>query len=182
MYGGFIVHSQNEKQASEFFISFNEIYNNKDLGLFNGTNNTVGTFDMQKFLDNNPDLILTNGMAFKCFPFMGTIARIPLNENAQVFNVQVGELTRWYVINAGPRNEMTFNFSGGMVDKVVNGKNNYFSSNSSALPSIYEIVVSPGSGKIVETVFPEEGLYVKNDHDIGSFIKGAGFVVYAQKN
>jgi nitrite reductase (NO-forming) len=93
MYGGFIVHSKNEKPANEFLISFNEIYNNKDLGFFNGTSNTVGTFDMEKFLNNTPDLILTNDMAFKYFPFMGTIARIPINENAEEFNVQVGELT-----------------------------------------------------------------------------------------
>lgn len=182
MYGGFIVHSKNEQPANEFFISFNEIYNNKDLGFFNGTNNTVGTFDMQKFLNNNPDLILTNGMAFKYFPFMGTIARISINENAEVFNVKVGEVTRWYIINAGPRNEITFNFAGGMIDKVVDGKNNSFPSNSSAHPSTYEIVVPPGAGKIIETVFPEEGVYVGNDHDIGSFIKGAAFVVYAHKN
>ena len=182
MYGGFIVHAKNEKPANELFISFNEVYNNKDLGFFNGTNNAVGTFDMQKFLSNTPDLILTNGMAFKYFPFMGTIARIPINENAEVFNVQVGELTRWYVINAGPRNEITFNFAGGMIDNMINGINNSFSSNSSALSSTYEIVVPPGSGKVVETVFPEEGVYVGNDHDIGSFIKGAGFVVYAHKN
>jgi nitrite reductase (NO-forming) len=183
MYGGFIVHSKNEKPANEFLISFNEIYNNKDLGFFNGTNNTIGTFDMKKFLNNTPDLILTNGMAFKYFPFMGTIAKIPINENAEVFNVQVGELTRWYIINAGPRNEITFNFAGGMIDKVVDGKYNSASnSSSSILSSIYEIVVPPGSGKIVETVFPEEGVYVGNDHDIGSFIKGAGFVVYAHKN
>jgi hypothetical protein len=153
-----------------------------DLGFFKGTNNTIGMFDMHKFLNNTPDLILTNGMAFKYFPFMGTIARIPINENAEVFNVQVGELTRWYVINAGPRNEITFNFAGGMIDNTINGINNSFSSNSSAFPSTYEIVVPPGSGKVVETVFPEEGVYVGNDHDIGSFIKGAGFVVYAHKN
>ena len=143
MYGGFIVHAKNEKPANELFISFNEVYNNKDLGFFNGTNNAVGTFDMQKFLNNTPDLILTNGMAFKYFPFMGTIARIPINENAEVFNVQVGELTRWYVINAGPRNEITFNFAGGMIDNMINGINNSSSSNSSALPSTYEIVVPP---------------------------------------
>jgi nitrite reductase (NO-forming) len=178
MYGGFIVHSKNEKPANEFFISFSEIYNDKDLGFFNGTNNTVGTFDMQKFLNNTPDLILTNGMAFKYFPFMGTIAKIPINENAELFNVKVGELTRWYIINAGPRNEITFNFAGGMIDNAF-GENMAFS-NSETENRTYEIVVPPGAGKIVETVFPKEGVYIGNDHDIGSFIKGAGFVINAK--
>ena len=179
MYGGFIVHSKDEKSAKEFFVSFNEVYNSKDLGFFNGTNNNVGSFDMEKFLNDDPDLILTNGLAFKYFPFMGTTARIPINENAEVFNVQVGELTRWYIINAGPRNEITFNFAGGMIDSVIEGdKNN--PPNSSIPASSYDIVVPPGSGRVIETVFPEKGVYVGNDHDIGSFIKGAGFVVYAK--
>jgi nitrite reductase (NO-forming) len=181
MYGGFIVHSKNEQPANELFISFNEIYNNMDLGFFKGTNNTIGMFDMHKFLNNTPDLILTNGMAYKYFPFMGTIAKIPINKNAEVFNVKVGELTRWYIINAGPRNEITFNFAGGMIDNVINGENKSFS-NSDSIDRTYEIVIPPGAGKILETVFPEEGVYVGNDHDIGSFIKGAGFVIDAHKN
>lgn len=181
MYGGLIIHSKNELPAKEFFISFNEIYNNKDLGFFKGTNNTIGTFDMNKFLNNTPDLILTNGMAYKYFPFMGTIAKITINKNADLFNVKVGELTRWYIINAGPRNEITFNFAGGMIDKVINGDNKSVS-NSSAIQKIYDTVIPPGSGKILETTFPEEGVYVGNDHDIGNFMKGAGFVIYANKS
>ena len=112
---------------------------------------------------------------------MGTIAKIPINKNAEVFNVKVGELTRWYIINAGSRNEITFNFAGGMIDNVINGDNKSFS-NSYTIDSTYEIVVPPGAGEKFETVFPEEGVYVGNDHDIGSFIKGAGFVIYAHKN
>ncbi len=181
MYGGLVVHSKNEPPAKEFFISFNEIYNNKDLGFFKGTNNTIGMFDIYKFLNNTPDLILTNGMAYKYFPFMGTIAKISINKNADLFNVKVGELTRWYIINAGPRNEITFNFAGGMIDKVINGENKSFS-NSSTVHNTYDIVIPPGSGKILETTFPEEGVYVGNDHDIGNFMKGAGFGIYANKN
>jgi len=180
MYGGFIVHSKSEQPANEFFISFNEVYNNKDSGFFEGTNNTVGTFDMNKFLNNDPDLILTNGMAYKYFPFMGTLAKISINQNAKMFNVKVGELTRWYIINAGPRNENMFNFAGGMIDKVINSDDKL--SNLTAVRSIYEIIVPPGAGRILETIFPEEGIYFGNDHDIGSLLKGAGFGVSANKN
>jgi FtsP/CotA-like multicopper oxidase with cupredoxin domain len=156
MYGGFIVHSKNEEPAKEFFISFNEVYNNMDRGFFEGTNNTVGTFDMNKFLNNDPDLILTNGMAYKYFPYMGTCNSI--NKNAEMFNVKVGELTRWYIINARPRNDITFNFAGGMIDRVINTDEKL--SNLSAVKSIYEIIVPPSAGRILETIFPQEGIYV----------------------
>jgi nitrite reductase (NO-forming) len=179
MYGGFIVHSKKEQPAKEFFISFNEVYNNRDRGFFEGTNNTVGTFDMNKFLNNDPDLILTNGMAYKYFPFIGTIAKISINKNAEMFNVKVGELVRWYIINAGPRDEITFNFAGGMINKVVNTDDTL--SNSFGAKNLYEIIVPPGTGRILETIFPEKGIYVGNDHDIGSLLKGAGFVVNANK-
>lgn len=180
MYGGFIVHSKKEQPAKEFFISFNEVYNNRDRGFFEGTNNTVGTFDMNKFLNNDPDLILTNGMAYKYFPFMGSIAKIPINKDAEMFNVKVGELVRWYIINAGPRDEITFNFAGGMINKVVSTDDTL--ANSSGAKNLYEIIIPPGAGRILETIFPEEGVYVGNDHDIGSLLKGAGFVVNANKN
>lgn len=180
MYGGFIVHSKKEQPAKEFFISFNEVYNNRDRGFFEGTNNTVGTFDMNKFLNNDPDLILTNGMAYKYFPFMGSIAKIPINKDAEMFNVKVGELVRWYIINAGPRDEITFNFAGGMINKVVNTDDTL--ANSPGAKNLYEIIIPPGAGRILETIFPEEGVYVGNDHDIGSLLKGAGFVVNANKN
>ena len=54
-------------------------------------------------------------------------------------------------------------------------------SNSSAIKNIYEIIVPAGAGRIIETIFPEEGTYFGNDHDIGSLLKGAGFVVNANK-
>ncbi|MGA9844485.1 MAG: nitrite reductase, partial [Nitrososphaeraceae archaeon] len=39
--------------------------------------------------------------------------------------------------------------------------------------------IPPGSAESVEVVFPEQGFYVGNDHDIGRFLQGAGFVVDA---
>jgi hypothetical protein len=31
--------------------------------------------------------------------------------------VVAGELTRWYVLNAGPRGDVAFNFAGGVIKK-----------------------------------------------------------------
>jgi nitrite reductase (NO-forming) len=74
MYGGIVVHSKDERKAAkEFYLVFGEIYNNADKGLFNDitqTNTTIGSFDMAKFVANKPDLILTNGMAYKYIPYI----------------------------------------------------------------------------------------------------------------
>ncbi|MDX1372062.1 MAG: multicopper oxidase domain-containing protein [Nitrososphaeraceae archaeon] len=179
MFGSLIIHPKKEVPAKEFFISFNEIYNDSDPGLFKENNGTVGSFDMDKFMQNQPDLILTNGIAFKYFPVMGTITKIPLNDQAELFNVKTGELTRWYIINAGPRNEITFNFAGGMIDNIDTG---FKENNNSTMNRVYEVTIPPGGGKIIETIFAEEGIYFGNDHDIGTLLKGAGFVVKSENN
>jgi hypothetical protein len=46
----------------------------------------------------------------------------------------------------------------------------------------YMISIPPGSAKSIEAVFPEEGAYVGNDHDIGRLLSGAIFVVIADNN
>ena len=66
-----------------------------------------------------------------------------------------------------------------MIDKVINTDDNL--TNLSAVKSIYEIIVPPGAGRILETIFPQEGIYFGNNHDIGSMLKGAGFVVNANR-
>jgi nitrite reductase (NO-forming) len=94
MYGRLVVHPHNEKPAKEFYVAFGEIYNSADKGVFVGTNGTVGSFDVGKFLAQDPDLILTNGMAHKYVPEIGSQVKITLNPDAEVFMVKPGELTR----------------------------------------------------------------------------------------
>ena len=180
---------------------FGEIYNTADKGLFLGTsgnstaiNNTtpdrlsttptkgripqqeIGSFDMSKFVSDKPDLILTNGMAYKYIPFIGAETKMILNEGAEVFKVKPGELTRWYIVNAGPRGHLSFNFAGDMVitDRNTHGFGNISKS--------YMISIPPGSAQSIEAVFPEEGAYVGNDHDIGRLLSGAIFVIIADNN
>ena len=74
---------------------------------------------MNKFIANKPDLILTNGMAYKYIPFFGSEIKIILNKDAELFKVKPGELTRWYIVNAGPRGYLAFNFASGMINSVV---------------------------------------------------------------
>ena len=210
MYGAIIVHPKNEKPAKEFYMVFGEIYNTADKGLFSGTNRSpnaisnsnatnntalerksstteaggeiqqqeIGSFDMSKFIANKPDLILTNGMAYKYIPFIGTQTKMILNNNAEVFKVKPGELTRWYIVNAGPRGHLSFNIVGGIIDDP----NMHNFNSTSQTSKTYMISIPPGSAESIEAVFPEEGVYVGNDHDIGRLISGAIFAIIADNN
>jgi nitrite reductase (NO-forming) len=185
MYGGIIVHPKNEKAAKEFHMIFSEVFNSADKGFFRGTESNIGSFDFNKFIANKPDLILTNGMAYKYMPFFGNQSKIQLNMNAQILKVTPGELTRWYVINAGPRGYVAFNFAGGLINaNSVSNFNFNFSENPKydSQSKLYEISIPPGSGNVIEAIFPEEGTYFGNDHDLGRVLGGAGFVIFATGN
>jgi hypothetical protein len=135
----------------------------------------IGSFDMSKFIANKPDLILTNGMAYKYIPFIGAETKMTLNEDAEIFKVKPGELTRWYIVNAGPRGYLSFSFEQGMI---IDSQSSF----GNISEKIYMISIPPGSAKAIEAVFPEEGTYVGNDNDMGRFISGAGFVIVATNN
>lgn len=211
------------KPAKEFYVVFGEVYDDKVDGtapfflspsrstangssvnsLANSTvissNSTSGTraagsFDLHKFLERKPDLVLTNGMAYRYIPWIGMDTKIILNKDAQSFHVKVGELTRWYIFNAGPRNAIAFNFGAGMIRTVVDGTGTSAGNDTSgsdvgtgigdARGHIgYDEVTSipPGSGSTIEVVFPESGTYFGNDHDVASLLYGTGFVVIAQQ-
>ena len=83
MYGGVVVHPQNEQPAKEFYVVFGEIYSTNVDGVFTPANGT-GTFDVAQFLTGNPDIVMTNG-AHKCVPAIGAHVQIELNPDAEVF-------------------------------------------------------------------------------------------------
>jgi nitrite reductase (NO-forming) len=175
MYGGIVVHPQNEKPAKEFYVVFGEIYSNNVDGVFTAANGT-GNFDVTQFLTGNPDFVLTNGMAHKYVPAIGAISKLPLNSDAEVFKVKPGELTRWYIVNAGPNDYVAFHFISGMID-VKDGsiKNRY----GTQLKNDETWTIPPGSGSVIEATFPEEGLYVGVDHAMNDVVKGGAFAVLA---
>jgi nitrite reductase (NO-forming) len=176
MYGEIVVHPHNENHAREFYMVFSELYNSADNGLFRGTDGKIGSFSLDKFISNKPDLILTNGMAYRYIPFFGGQTKLLLNANAEVFKVKTGELTRWYVVNAGPRDYLAFNFAGGLIDNnLFTGQNHTWGPRS----KIYETTIAPGAGAALDVIFPEEGTYFGSDHDIGHLLIGGGFVVIA---
>src|SRR5919106_115939 len=175
MYGGIVVHPPNEEPAKEFYIVFGEIYSNNIQGLFMPANGT-GTLDLNKFLARNPDLVLTNGMAHKYVPAIGAISQIELNPDAEVFQVQPGELTRWYIVNGGPSDVVAFHFISSIIT-VKDGSvvNRY----GTQVVNDETWTIPPGSASVIESVFPEEGIYVGVDHAVDDVLKGAAFAVLA---
>jgi nitrite reductase (NO-forming) len=178
MYGGIVVHPTNEKPAKEFYVVYGEIYNTKDKGLFQPVNGT-GSFDIAKFASNQPDLELTNGMAFKYAPAVGQVVKLELNKNATVFKVKPGELTRWYIVNAGPNDFVSFHFIGGIItvrDGSVGGDFGTVDQNDETW------TIPPGSASVIESVFPSPGLYVGVTHSLVGVVKGGAFAVLAANN
>src|SRR5215212_1204751 len=175
MYGGVVVHPRDERPAKEFYIVFGEIYSNNVQGVFTPANGT-GSFDVNKFLAGNPDIVMTNGMAHKYVPSVGSYAKIDLNPNAEIFQVKPGELTRWYIFSAGPNDGVAFHFISGIISVHDGSVMNRYGTQVLNDETWW---VPPGSGSVIEAVFPDEGIYVGVDHAMNDVLKGGAFAVLA---
>ena len=178
MYGGLVVHPVNEKPAKEFYLSFGEIYNSADGGLFVGANGT-GSFNINKFATEQPDLIMTNGMAHKYVPSVGEKVKIELNADGELFQVKPGELTRWYILAPGPNEGVSFHFISGQID-VRDGS--IMNRLGTQLRDDETWWIPAGSGSVIEATFPEEGVYVGVDHNMAHVVKGGAIAVLAAAN
>jgi nitrite reductase (NO-forming) len=175
MYGGIVVHPQREAAAKEFYVVFGEIYHNGG-GPFEAKEGTT-SFNLIKLFQDEPDLVLTNGMAHKYVPGIGQAAQIPLNPDAEIFKVKPGELTRWYIVNPGPNGYVAFHFINGMIDvRDGNVRGNFL---GRTIMQDETWTIPPGSASVIEAVFPVEGLYVGVDHNMSHVLKGAAFAVLA---
>jgi len=181
MYGAVVVHPPNEEPAKEFYLSFGENFNTADKGLFVGTNGTTGTFDLTKFATEQPDLILTNGMAHKYAPGIGETSKIVLNPNPEIFKVKPGELTRWYILSPGPNNGVSFHFISGQID-VRDGTNAEKTDYGTQVLNDETWWIPPGSASVIESTFPENGAYVGVDHNMNHVVRGAALVVMGDGN
>jgi nitrite reductase (NO-forming) len=176
MYGGIVVHPQNERPAAkEFYVVFGEIYSSNVDGVFTPANGT-GNFDIAQFLSGNPDIVMTNGMAHKYVPAIGAHVQIELNPEAEVFQVPPGELTRWYIVNAGPNDGVAFHFISGILNVHDGSVMNRYGTQVLNDESWW---IPPGSGSVIEITFPDEGIYVGVDHAMNDVVKGGAFAVLA---
>jgi nitrite reductase (NO-forming) len=179
MYGGTVVHPLSEQPAKEFYMVFGSIFNTADKGLFKGTGNVTGSFDINKFANDLPDLILTNGMAHKYVPSVGKIVKLDINKNAQIFKVKPNELTRWYLFNSGPNSGVGFHFIGGYQTSLFGTVKDRVLTQD---PNDCCVWIGPGGGVVVESTFPQPGVYVGVDHNMNHVVKGAAFAVLAEAN
>ena len=181
MYGGTVVHPTGEQPAKEFYMVFGQLFSTKDQGLFNGTKGATGSFDLKAFISDQPDLMLTNGMAHKYVPGIGSTPKVVLNKDAKVFLVKPGELTRWYVFNAGPNDGVAFHFIGGYQSAkfgFVNGTQRLLTQDQNDQTNL----IPAGAGITVESTFPQPGVYVGVDHNMNHVLKGGAFAVLAVNN
>jgi nitrite reductase (NO-forming) len=131
-YGGVVVHPLSEKPAKEFYMVFGQLFTDNTHGIGDRQPVTgIGEFDFTKFINDQPDMIMTNGMGFKYVPSIGSGAlcndglgypnedcTLPLNSNAEIFKVKPGKPTRWYIFNAGPNDGVAFHFIGTYQNAV----------------------------------------------------------------
>jgi nitrite reductase (NO-forming) len=170
MYGGIVVHPTTEEKAKEFYVVFSEIY---------GVNGTTGSFDMNKLLANQPDLVLTNGMAHKYVPAIGQVNKVKLN-GPDLFKVKPGELTRWYIVDAGPNDGVSFHFISSMIT-VRDGTDETGKAYGMQDKNDETWWIPPGSASVIEATFPDPGIYVGVDHSMKDVVKGGAFAVLANE-
>jgi plastocyanin len=134
---------------------------------------------MKAFMAGNNNLEVTNGLAFKYVPAVGKVAKIDLNKDAKPLLVKPGELTRWYVVNAGPNQFVAFHFIAGQGDL----RNGYVGNRYGFQERAEETwTIPPGSASVIESTFPEEGPYVGVTHKMNDVVKGGAFVVVGRNN
>ena len=120
-------------------------------------------------------------MAHKYVPAVGQVNKLELNKDAEVFKVKPGELTRWYIVNAGPNDVVSFHFIGGIltVKDGTNIANNAFGTQDR---NDETWLIGPGSASVIESTFPDPGIYVGVDHSMKDVVKGGAFAVAAMEN
>ncbi|MDQ3837060.1 MAG: plastocyanin/azurin family copper-binding protein [Thermoproteota archaeon] len=122
---------------------------------------------------------MTNGMAHKYVPSVGSYAKIDLNPNAEVFKVKPGEPTRWFIFNGGPNDGVAFHFISGIINVHDGSVQNRYGTQALGEETWW---VPPGSGSVLEVTFPDEGIYVGVDHAMNDVLKGGAFAVLATAN
>ena len=175
MYGGIVVHPHLEAKAKEFYMVFGEIYPNSL---------KPASLDLTRLKADNPEYVLTNGMTFKYVPKIGKTSVMILNPSAEVFKVKPGELTRWYIVNGGPNDDVAFHFISGLIsvhDGVVGTPGPASGQLGTQLTKDETWNIPAGSASVIETTFPEasEIAYIGVDHSMKDVIKGAAFAVIA---
>ena len=141
MYGAIIVDPKaGRPKAREFVVVQSEFY---------GTGG-----DYNAMMNNPPDVVCFNGQAFR-------YKTTPLKAS-------VGELVRFFVMNAGPSSTSAFHVIGELFDAYEPEGNP-----ANRMGMHQTIVVPPGDGAMVELTFDEAGTYPFVTHKFSDAERGA---------
>lgn len=133
--------------AKEFVLVQNEFY-------LSAGPNGVSSFDYTKMLGTLPDLFAFNGR--------------PDQYQTAPLRVKLGDLVRFYVVNAGPTHPCAFHIVGEQFDTVYLG-----SPPGNAIHGVQTFEVGAGGGMIFELKADVAGEFVFVNHAFGHGQKGA---------
>jgi nitrite reductase (NO-forming) len=157
MYGAIIVDPKRARTpAREFVLVQSEFYARRS----GDPDTSLLALDWQKLLSLAPDHVTFNGRAAQ-------YATAPLP-------VQVGELLRLYVVNAGPNRTSAFHVVGAIFDRVY-----LDASSAPSLSGVQTVDVPVGGGAIFEVRLAEAGQYPFVTHAFADATKGAVGVFHA---
>ena len=200
MYGNIVVQPKNSHNdddddngkgkgpAVEYSVMFADMYTKATAD--GGDPANYHEFDFDEFLNGQNNIMVTNGQAFNYAPFIGADwndgdhALVDLNEidlgaedvGGVPILAPVGEITRWYITNAGSNNFLAWHFIGGQMD-VRDGSTPKKLMTPVANEETW--TVPPGSSSTTETVFPSVGPYIGITHKLSDIVKGGAFAVIA---
>jgi nitrite reductase (NO-forming) len=153
MYGAIIVSPREPMApAREFVLVQSESYLSEPV-------NGVTAFDYQKMLSTSPDLVVFNGR--------------PNQYVKEPIVVKVGDLVRFWVVNAGPTHPCNFHVVGEQFDTVYLG-----APPGNAIRGVQTWAVAPGGGMCFELKCDIPGEFPFVNHGFGhGQIGGIGFLV-----
>ncbi|GAA0532446.1 hypothetical protein GCM10011581_17040 [Saccharopolyspora subtropica] len=152
MYGAVIIDPPDLPPAAREYLLVSGQY-------FDGAPDSDALLD--KIRQGRPDGWLFNGMP-------GQYDHAPLT-------AKVGERVRFWIINAGPSDSVSFHIIGGQFDTVY--KEGAWLLRPGASGGSQALDLAPAQGGFVELTFPEPGRYPFVDHDLRHAENGAhGFV------
>lgn len=156
MYGALIVDPRTPRPtARELVLVQSEFYMNPD------TTGAPRSLAWDRLLSLAPDYVTFNGRSAQ-------YAEHPID-------VKVGELVRFYVVNAGPNRTSAFHVVGGIFEKVFQD-----GSLANPLRGVQTVSVPVGGGSIFEVRLKEPGEYPFVTHAFADATKGAVGILLAK--
>ena len=159
MYGAIIVDPVRPRPAAREYVLVQSEFYTKSAG--SKTDSALMVVDWPELLSLAPDHVVFNGRAAQ-------YATHPLP-------ARVGELTRIYLVNAGPNRTSAFHVVGGIFERVFQDARS-----TPTLEGVQTVDVPVGGGAIFEVRLAEPGDYPFVSHAFADATKGAVGILKAE--